>query len=61
MIADSRLDIDEFIDWYCKKQDIRNKSFYEAKLKEKIQANTFENFKQLYKEFEYDRAKGMGR
>lgn len=61
MIADSRLDIDEFIDWYCKKQDIRNKSFYEASLKEKIQANTFENFKQLYKEFEYDRAKGMGR
>ncbi|QOQ91998.1 hypothetical protein HW260_11550 (plasmid) [Helicobacter cinaedi] len=61
MIVDSRLDIDEFIDWYCKKQDIRNKSFYEASLKEKIQANTFENFKQLYKEFEYDRVKGISR
>ncbi|SQC36276.1 relaxase [Helicobacter fennelliae] len=55
------LNIDDFLKWYCKKQDIRNIAFYEASLKEKIKKNTFENFKQLYKEFEYDKSKGVSR
>lgn len=54
------LQIDEFLQWYAKRQDIRNIALYEASLKEKINNNTFENFKQLYKEFEH-RAKGINR
>ncbi|PAF46758.1 hypothetical protein BKH41_08595 [Helicobacter sp. 12S02232-10] len=46
--------ISDFLDWYVAKKILKDKEAYKMTLYEKIKNNSMENFKELYKRFEFE-------